>query len=506
MSTSESDLDLLPFGALVATDRFEVTFANRRALAELGPSAESCVGRSLFDVLPALGTPRLRAEIEKLTAAPTGPGSHVSLGVVPRFVPGSGGPDGIASSAAAEVRVVRHSSASSASDATPRAGVMVVWIDTPHAFALSRDVAVLRATHRELDCVRDALFDALRQKTDAMRRFAEQGNQSVRAITGVLEMLLAGACTPEQRASLGLVQAAIAQLERLFVGVIDPKAAAAMHSARRGSKAASAARSAAGAAPHRSLEILLVEDNPTNRRVATALLKRRGHHVTSAENGRDALNALERGRYDLVLMDVAMPVMDGIDATRTIRAGKEARARVPIVALTAQALEADRARCLAAGMNDFLAKPIDVVELERVLACYSNPTRDADEGSVAGVRERLEELGADADRGFLREALRDFAASTRSLLADVEARLESGNLAEIQVLAHRLVGTALSLGAHELAGTARKLEGAARDGQLDLAKSAHGKVSEELTRVLEFCERLARDAEAPAAPAPTSSD
>ncbi|EGJ50918.1 PAS domain-containing hybrid sensor histidine kinase/response regulator [Desulfocurvibacter africanus] len=119
----------------------------------------------------------------------------------------------------------------------------------------------------------------------------------------------------------------------------------------------------------RPLKILLAEDNEINRFLALELLKERGHVVTAVENGRDALNMLAKERFDLVLMDVQMPEVNGVEATRRIRAGKVPGTdpRIPIVALTAYALKGDREKFMSAGMDDYLSKPIDMEELDRVL-------------------------------------------------------------------------------------------------------------------------------------------
>jgi CheY-like chemotaxis protein len=119
----------------------------------------------------------------------------------------------------------------------------------------------------------------------------------------------------------------------------------------------------------RSLLVLLVEDNPINQKVAARLLERHGHAVVVAANGREALAVLERECFDVVLMDVQMPEMDGLQATAAIRRREEGtQRRVPIVALTAQGLEEDRERCLAAGMDGFLTKPVHSTVLLQALA------------------------------------------------------------------------------------------------------------------------------------------
>jgi CheY-like chemotaxis protein len=118
--------------------------------------------------------------------------------------------------------------------------------------------------------------------------------------------------------------------------------------------------------PASGLDILLAEDNEINRRVATRLLEREGHRITSAADGRKALEMTQQHTFDLILMDVQMPEMDGFQTTAAIRAWEQSRARrVPIVAMTANAMKGDRELCLDAGMDGYLSKPIDMSELRR---------------------------------------------------------------------------------------------------------------------------------------------
>ena len=113
----------------------------------------------------------------------------------------------------------------------------------------------------------------------------------------------------------------------------------------------------------RSRKILLVEDNEINRMLATTILDRLGHRTTVASDGGQAVALCARQRFDLVLMDMQMPVLDGLQATAQIRALDTPMRRVPVIALTANALRGDRERCLAAGMDDYLSKPVDLDEL-----------------------------------------------------------------------------------------------------------------------------------------------
>jgi CheY-like chemotaxis protein len=119
------------------------------------------------------------------------------------------------------------------------------------------------------------------------------------------------------------------------------------------------------------LNILVAEDNVVNQRLATLLLEKRGHRVTVASNGRQALESLEAGTYDLVFMDVQMPEMDGLEATAAIRENEISTGKhQPIIALTAHAMQRDQERCLAAGMDAYLTKPIRPQELNVILERY----------------------------------------------------------------------------------------------------------------------------------------
>ena len=125
-----------------------------------------------------------------------------------------------------------------------------------------------------------------------------------------------------------------------------------------------------------SLSILLVEDKEINRRLVTALLKREGHRVATAENGEFALSLPENAQSDLVLMDVQMPEMDGFEATAAIRADGR-WAGLPVIAMTAHAMKGDRERCLAAGMNDYVAKPLQMAEVTAAIQRQVKPESES---------------------------------------------------------------------------------------------------------------------------------
>jgi two-component system, sensor histidine kinase and response regulator len=119
------------------------------------------------------------------------------------------------------------------------------------------------------------------------------------------------------------------------------------------------------------LKILLVEDNAVNQKLAARLLEKRGHLVELAWNGKEALAALEKQSFDLIFMDVQMPEMDGFQATAAIRQDEKTSGQhLPIVAMTAHAMEGDRERCLEAGMDNYLSKPIGLEKLDELLKCF----------------------------------------------------------------------------------------------------------------------------------------
>jgi CheY-like chemotaxis protein len=134
----------------------------------------------------------------------------------------------------------------------------------------------------------------------------------------------------------------------------------------------SVAHDAAGAGPTAIAPILIVEDNHVNQKLVSALLQKQGYVVTIATNGSEALRAMEQEDFRMVLMDVQMPVMDGLEATRLIRSNPRWQS-IPIVAMTARAMEGDQQNCLAAGMNAYISKPIHAAHLLSVVEEFSNP-------------------------------------------------------------------------------------------------------------------------------------
>ncbi|MBP1851345.1 ATP-binding protein [Rhizobium halophytocola] len=218
-----------------------------------------------------------------------------------------------------------------------------------------------------------------------------------------------------------------------------------------------------------TLRILLVEDNLVNQRVATGFLKRLGQHVTVAEHGQHALEILATESFDVIFMDMQMPVMDGIEATRQIVERGGAAARTPIIAMTANASDDDRQRCLEAGMVGFESKPMTMQRLGAVIAGLAEGREDPAADGAGSPAQALEGdafglgdvPGLDpARRGELVEALGDevfseliesFFNDAGDLLDDLHAHLTGGDAAEIDRLLHTIKGAAANVGLKDIA-------------------------------------------------------
>jgi two-component system sensor histidine kinase/response regulator len=229
--------------------------------------------------------------------------------------------------------------------------------------------------------------------------------------------------------------------------------------------------------------ILLVEDNPVNQRVALGQLRKLGYSADSAVNGFEALEALDRVRYDIVLMDCQMPEMDGYEAAAAIRQREGAGRHTWIVAMTANAMREDRELCLAAGMDDYVSKPVRTVDLAEVIerapfSLAEKPPIDA--GSIAQLRELF---GEDDDDQFQRLAalFRDDAPQS---LAELAAAAVRGDGRAIMRLAHTLKGSAAYFGARPFQELCARMELAAVAGNMTAIPALLAATERELKRVL----------------------
>jgi signal transduction histidine kinase/ligand-binding sensor domain-containing protein/CheY-like chemotaxis protein len=255
-------------------------------------------------------------------------------------------------------------------------------------------------------------------------------------------------------------------------------------------------------------KILVVEDQPLNREVAIGILNSLGLEVETAHDGRQALDIMHRAHFDVVLMDCEMPVMDGYSATTTWRSRETSGMHLPIVALTADATEAGRAACLAAGMDDYLAKPFRRETLHALLSRWlpSRPDTASDSGIRSGITSGIranaeltpEEPLLDAAtlaalRALPRNGPKDmlshigelYLLDSKGLTESIEAALQGGNAQELARAAHAWRSYNGNVGALGLARLCFELEDAARRGALDAAREVYGRIRQLHERVRE---------------------
>ena len=211
--------------------------------------------------------------------------------------------------------------------------------------------------------------------------------------------------------------------------------------------------------------MLVVEDNAVNRKVAVGILRNLGYDADVAIDGVEAVEALSHRRYDAILMDCQMPRMDGYDATRAIRSLEYGDRHTPIIAMTASAMESDREACLAAGMDEFLSKPIarDALASTLIEAITGNITRV---GTVAEDRragrfdaELVEGLRAmDEDGTFLRELIDLFRSATAQDMRALRVAVAAGDAMAIKATAHRAKGASRNLGLRALSASLNAVE------------------------------------------------
>jgi signal transduction histidine kinase/CheY-like chemotaxis protein len=242
----------------------------------------------------------------------------------------------------------------------------------------------------------------------------------------------------------------------------------------------------------RRLSILVAEDNPVLQTLAQRMLERPGHQVVTVGNGREAVEALAAGAFDLVLMDVHMPAMDGLEATVEIRGRERSNGRhVPIVALTASSLAGDRERCLAAGMDGYVTKPLKADELFAVIESLTAPAaasaahaEDAPADPPAPVLDREAMLEhVDGDLGLLAEIVVIYGAEGPQQLADLRAALERRDAPVARRAAHSLKGVLGTLGGRAASAVAARIEHLAADGDLAGAAGTVPELAREMERL-----------------------
>ena len=256
--------------------------------------------------------------------------------------------------------------------------------------------------------------------------------------------------------------------------------------------------------PVRGLHILLAEDNRVNQKVATRLLEKRGHRVVVASNGKEALAALAESTFDLVLMDVQMPEMDGLQATiRDPRARKAHRAvHQTVIAMTALAMKGDRERCIAAGMDGYLSKPISPEQLDGALDSYVNRRSDdirlktnSNDSPVPIVNaaELLQRI--DGDRALLAELVEILRKDYPGQLRGARESIARGDAQGLERVGHALKGALDNLSATSASSFAAELESMGRSGNLEFAGPKLMALENEMYQVIETIDELSLERE-----------
>ncbi|MGI9318170.1 MAG: response regulator, partial [bacterium] len=265
------------------------------------------------------------------------------------------------------------------------------------------------------------------------------------------------------------------------------------------------------------LRILLTEDNANNQKLALLVLNRLGYRADVAGNGIEALEALNRQTYDVVLMDVQMPEMDGLEATQQIRKRWKNDRKPWIVAMTANAMQGDREMCLAAGMNDYVTKPIRIEEVMKSLKHSWDSTHNRDTTAVGGLQEpnssaheqtmcsnkptdmevgqpinhtvldkqsfqRLEQLAGD-DHGFLVEFIDTFLDGVPAMMGELKQSLDQGDSESFRRVAHTLKSNSASLGAARISALCKDLEDLGKQANLQSAPEKLIQLQQELEPV-----------------------
>jgi CheY-like chemotaxis protein len=240
--------------------------------------------------------------------------------------------------------------------------------------------------------------------------------------------------------------------------------------------------------------LLLVEDNPVNQKLAVRLLEKMGHSVAFAVNGREALDTLQRQSFDLVLMDIQMPVMGGVEAAQKIRElERQSGAHIPIIAMTAHAMAGDAERYLAAGMDGYVSKPIHVETLRAELNRFTN---DGNREVTLDMPPRSKEFSSSAvdfaellarvenDRELMLELVSIFKEEFPKQLGALHQAVDARDAKQVAAIAHTLKGMLSNLAAHQAAAAASRLEQLGRNAEITAFPSAFSLLEREAATLL----------------------
>ena len=238
--------------------------------------------------------------------------------------------------------------------------------------------------------------------------------------------------------------------------------------------------------PEKSLKILLAEDNAINRTIIETILKKKEYSVTSVENGKEVLHSLEREYFDLILMDANMPLMDGFEATREIRKQeKTIGEHIPIIALTASIMKEDKERCIEAGMDAFLSKPINTEELWHTISkVVRENTNWTDSDICINLTKAMETVEGDME--LFQELIEDFLTLFPKQLSGIGEMIQKKDPQQLQKRAHSFKGAVANFGAERAYELAVKLEDLGRESRLEDALEVFEKLKQEMSHVRNY--------------------
>ncbi|MBI4690198.1 MAG: response regulator [Nitrospirae bacterium] len=252
--------------------------------------------------------------------------------------------------------------------------------------------------------------------------------------------------------------------------------------------------------------ILVAEDNPINQKLITAMLKKAGYRVDVAGDGRIALDAIEKNNYDIILMDVQMPEIDGFEVTKIIRSKEKGERHNTIIAMTAHALKGDRERCIEAGMDDYIAKPINPRELFKIIEnwikpgvekhgepeikhTYEESVRKTDiTDSPVDIKSAMERF--DNDMGFFKAMLDEFLGYVPDQIQAIEDAVKSGNADEVESKGHSIKGAAGMLSADRVSSIALSIESKGHSREISDVPKLLNDLKYEISRLEDFVKIL----------------